>query len=454
MCLLTSVAQAMQEVLTIQADQAAKQSGLRKRRSPLGGAAFAQGMVFGCLGHPVPKLEDFAQAAAAVGSPVQPQAFDQRLTPQGAECLRLVLVAAMEQVVHSQPAAVSLLNRFTAVYLEDSTTVSLPDALEELWRGCGGSAEGSRAAIKFQVRLDARDGTLTGPLPQHGRAADQRSPLASEELPAGALRIADLGYFELDRFAGIARGDAFFLSRLKQNTALFSLEGRRLDLVALLARQKGDTVDVPVHAGSRQRLLCRLVAVRVPAAVLQQRQDRLRKQAQKKGRKVSAVSLALCAWTLYLTNVPVALASVQELTVLGRLRWQIELLFKLWKSDGGLGRSRSGKPYRVLCEVYASLIAQVVQHWLVVAGCWQQPRRSLRKAARVVRQQSLGLAAALADRVALEGVIRVTVRCMAVGTRIHRSAKDPRTHQLLENPSQGGIPGPDEKRIHYGAPKS
>ena len=100
------------------------------------------------------------------------------------------------------------------------------------------------------------------------------------------------------------------------------------------------------------------------------------------------------------------------------------------------------------------MIAQVVQHWLVVAGCWQQPRRSLRKAARVVRQQSLALAATLADRGALAAVIQVTVACMAVGTRIHRSAKDPRTHQLLENPSYFGMPGPVEKRIHYGESKS
>src|SRR5438552_1421273 len=114
MCLLTDVAQAMQEVLPPQADQAAKQSGFRLRQSPLGGAAFTPGRVLGCLGHPVPKREDFAQAAAACGHPVQPQAFDQRLTPQGAEYLRQVLAAALEQVVASQPAAVPRWQRFTA----------------------------------------------------------------------------------------------------------------------------------------------------------------------------------------------------------------------------------------------------------------------------------------------------------------------------------------------------
>src|SRR5262249_30325433 len=153
---------------------------------------------------------------------------------------------------------------------------------------------------------------------------------------------------------------------------------------------------------------------------------------------------------LYLTNVPPDKASTQEVAVLGRCRWQIELLFKLWKSGGGLGRSRSARPYRVLCELYATLIAQVVQQWLVVAGCWQEPARSPAKAARVVRQQSLALAAGLADRVALEGVMGVTVRCLAVGVRMHSSAKDPRTYQLLGSPVDYGLPA--ENRIHHGVP--
>src|SRR5205823_11455809 len=58
---------------------------------------------------------------------------------------------AVEQVVLSQSAAVPLLARFTAVWLEDSTTVVLPDALEGLWRGCGGrTAAGTRYAVTSQ----------------------------------------------------------------------------------------------------------------------------------------------------------------------------------------------------------------------------------------------------------------------------------------------------------------
>ena len=68
---------------------------------------------------------------------------------------------------------------------------------------------------------------------------------------------------------------------------------------------------------------------------------------------------ALAAWTVYVTNVPVALLSLDEALVLARCRWQIELLFKLWKQEGRIDESRSEQPWRVLCEVYAKLLGMV-----------------------------------------------------------------------------------------------
>jgi len=48
--------------------------------------------------------------------------------------------------------------------------------------------------------------------------------------------------------------------------------------------------------------------------------------------------------------------------VLLKIRWQIELLFKLWKSHGRVDEWRTKKPARIVCEIYAKLIGLVVQH--------------------------------------------------------------------------------------------
>src|SRR6516225_7035575 len=147
----------MQTVLIHAAQQAARDSGFCQRRSKLGGAAFAQTLVFGNLSHPRATWEDLAQTAAALGVAVQPQALDQRFTPQAADYLQRVLAATMQQVLAADPVVLPLLRQFTGVFLEDSTVVALPDALRDHWPGCGGGNadhQGTQAAIKFQVRLD------------------------------------------------------------------------------------------------------------------------------------------------------------------------------------------------------------------------------------------------------------------------------------------------------------
>src|SRR5262249_24099193 len=115
--------------------------------------------------------------------------------------------------------------------------------------------------------------------------------------------------------------------------------------------------------------------------------------------------------------------------------WQVELLFKLWKSHGEIKTSRSTKPWRVLCEVLAKLLAMVLQHWVLLTGCWSCPSRSLVKAAHTVRQHALHLASHLADPPALAAAIGIVHRALAAGCRINRRKKKPNTYQLLLDPA-------------------
>ena len=105
--------------------------------------------------------------------------------------------------------------------------------------------------------------------------------------------------------------------------------------------RQGCQVDLPVTHGETNRLPVRLLAVRVPQEVADQRRRKLREEARDKGRQVSARRLALAAWVILITNAPPELVSLEAALVLGRVRWQIELLFKLWKSHGHIDQSRS-----------------------------------------------------------------------------------------------------------------
>ena len=79
----------------------------------------------------------------------------------------------------------------------------------------GGNVGDGEAALKIQLRMDVFNGTLEGPLLQNGRDQDRSSPLQATALPAGALRLADLGYFSLDVLRNLDDKDVFFLSRLQ-----------------------------------------------------------------------------------------------------------------------------------------------------------------------------------------------------------------------------------------------
>jgi len=437
--LCIKIAEAIQEVLTVRAEQLARQTGCSQRKSKLGGAGLVQTLVFGYLANRQATNEELAQTAAILGYPVSPQAIDQRCGEATADCLRAVMEEAVQHALATDELPPSLLQRFTAVCLQDSTTVTLPDALEEHWQGCDTSTgQGGRAALKIQVRWDFAYGGIDGLRLEQGRDNDHRTPLQDQDIEPGSLHLRDLGYFHLDTLQAIDQREAYFLTRLQDSTAVFLDNGERIELGDYLRGVDGNVVDQPVTLGVKHRLSCRLIAVRVPPKVAAKRRRSLRKKARKKGYTPSREKLALCEWNVSVTNAPPKLLSVDEVLVLVRLRWQIELLFKLWKSDGGLGRTRSDRPWRILCEVFAKLLAMLIQHWILIRSCWNQPNRSLRKAAKAVRAFAGSLAAKLRRRASLAATIDLIVQALSRTARLNRRRKHPSAYQLLVNPALCG----------------
>jgi hypothetical protein len=203
-------------------------------------------------------------------------------------------------------------------------------------------------------------------------------------LPAGSLRLADLGYFLLSMLAGLARSGRWFITRIQPRTTVFTEQGEPLKkLCRWLKRQQKPVVDLPVQLGAQERLPCRLVAVRAPTAVICKRRARLKKAAKRRGRIISDTQWAWTEWTILATNIPAEMATWQEVCVLYRVRWQIELLFKLWKSHGQIDVSRSGLADRQLAEVFAKLLGMLVQHWLLLTTVWRFPQEGCRHSSRL-----------------------------------------------------------------------
>jgi hypothetical protein len=134
-------AKALRTVLTTTANRAARTTRFVQRRSKLRGAKFVPTLVFGWLANPEATYEELAQTAATLGVRISPQGLEQRFTEAAAQCGERVLQAAVQQVITAAPAAIPLLQRFTAVYVDDSTPVPLPVVGAAGGAGSGGGAQ-------------------------------------------------------------------------------------------------------------------------------------------------------------------------------------------------------------------------------------------------------------------------------------------------------------------------
>lgn len=436
MTTIPQLSAALQTVLTTTAEEVGAELHYIRRPdlASFSASTLVQTLVLGWLAHPDASLEQLAQTAARLGLSVSPQAIDQRFNFATAALLRGVLERSFSQAIASDPVAVPLLQRFNGLYLHDSTTIVLPDALADYARGCGGSsATNTQAALKCGLQLDL----LTGAYRQldlvDGRASDLSLPLQRAELPKGSLRLADLGFFDMGVFAMLSEAGVYWLSKLEPRCCISSDERHKPLALIEFVRSLGPLSqwEGEVWVGAERQLRARLLVVRVPQEVADQRRRRLRKAARDKGQMPSLLAMALADWTILMSNLPPELLSLEEALVLAKVRWQIELVFKLWKSQGKLDEWRTEKPARVLCELYAKLLAMLLQQWCFIVGCWAYPERSLVKAAQVVRDHALELASGRARLERLAETLGSIQQVLKRTARMNPRKQRPNNYQLL-----------------------
>jgi hypothetical protein len=223
------------------------------------------------------------------------------------------------------------------------------------------------SSLKIQLVFDFLSGNMEQVEFQAGNEPDQAYRSYLQMVQKGSLTIADLGYFCLDSFQIIAGKSAYFLSRYSYPTAVFLENGEKINLVKFLQAQTQDTLELSVGLGFRpeQRLACRLIMLRAPEKIAEERRRKAIQHAKKRGRTLGTAYLLLLNWTIFVTNAPISMISTSQVYDFYRIRWQIELIFKLWKSYSGLNHICAWRKERVMTELYAKLICIVIVHFLL-----------------------------------------------------------------------------------------
>jgi hypothetical protein len=433
MGIITRVGTALQELFGNIADAAATTSGVIVRKRKFDGMSLGRTFVLGYLQNPKASDEILAQTAVQCGVEVTPQAIDQRHSPKLVEFLKTLFREATKVVIASDKPLAPILERFTSVNMLDSSTIGLPDSQRQEYPGCGGSHGGGAAAMKLQTELDLRSGALSCIEIEPGRIPDGASSRQAVRRGPGSLRIADLGYFSLAVFTAMTRAKEYFLSRLQFPTGVALLTGEGVDLLKWLSQQPGPFIDQMVRLGKDKQFSCRLIAWRLPKDQANRRRRKLRQEMwHKHGKEPTAQRLAWCDWTILVTNVPLEKMSPKEAAVMYRARWQVELLFKRWKSQDLVAALTGSTDVRQMVGVWARLLAAVVQHWLVVGSAWGDPTKSLGKVCEAIRAFVGRLAAALDHRCELQRVLADL--CAVVGKTCRRNKRSkPGTFELLNN---------------------
>ena len=344
----------------------ARKTKFVQRESNLNGQVFLQALIFGFLEAKDLSLNDLAQVCADIGVEITAQGLDQRFTEKAVAFLEEMFARAMSTFKNQIPLPLAILQQFNGIYLTDSSVIPLPDSMTQDYRGCGGN--GPKASMKVQLVFEFLLGNLAQIALRAGRDPDQSYRDYIQVIPKGALSITDLGYFVLDAIKAIMyERNAYFLSRFLPRVSLLTPEGESFNLLERLQNETRGPVEFPVLLGkqAKHRLPCRLIALPVPQEVADRRRHKAKEKARRQKTGKSKEVLALMAWTIFVTNVPVEMLSIQQIALLYPVRWQIELVFKLWKSHCGLRRIAGFRRERILVELYGKLIGAVLTHFLV-----------------------------------------------------------------------------------------
>jgi hypothetical protein len=366
---LTLLAGCLQAVFTTRADELAFAARFIKRRNKVTGSSFLQALASVWSARPAASLEDLALPLG-----IARQSLHDRFTPEAVTFCHRALLEALGHAFCADAEALPLLAGFNGVYLDDCTQLPLPDACACDFPGCGnGDGSSGKAGMKVFTRFEVQSGRIHHLGFHPARPADAKAIGLAPDLPSGSLTLADLGFADFARMQGHSDGGVYFISKLPVQTRVRLPGGpgsRPLTELLRQWRQQGkadiDLADVRVGDKADATATGRLTALLCPPEVVEGRRRKLNEQAKRRGRQVSERQREMCRWQVLFSNVSQARLTGEQVRRVYRLRWQVELLFKRFKSQGGMRKSSSDKPDRVKCEWYVKLLIQVVKNWLML----------------------------------------------------------------------------------------
>jgi hypothetical protein len=288
---------------------------------------------------------------------VSPQALDKRISEAATnflfECLEKVMSFSIKKVDINN----ELISNFSHIYIIDSSNFSLNKELKDDFKGFGGSASAATLRIQFifdymsgKIYLDIGDVKTTD-----AKTLEKIIDKNYLNTEGNALFLQDLGYYKLGTFEKIITTNNFFISKIKKNTKIFDLENNEIDFQKIM--KSNNKIDMKVKICGVE---FRLVGNKLSDDIANRKIREARIEAKKNGKTLSKRDIIFLSWGFYITNLSDEY-SFETIYTLYRIRWQIELIFKCWKSILQMHTIQYvRKKERILCEIYGKLIVAII----------------------------------------------------------------------------------------------
>jgi len=247
------------------------------------------------------------------------------------------------------------LSPFKNTYIEDNSSISLPEDLKNRYKGSSGKA--SSSALKIYLNYNVTQNSIEKlEIASWNKSDAKFTKKIIPILKKNDLVLRDLGFFKIDRFREIEEKKAYYISRYFLSTTLY-INDEKIDLFKFLKSKKRDTIIDEEVKISTQKFPTRLIAIRVSDEIYNQRVRALNKKYKQLRKTPTKSTLELQRYVIFITNIPKKMIAPQYIGTIYRLRWSIELVFKRWKSTFKIDRVTGTKGNRTLCFIYAKLIA-------------------------------------------------------------------------------------------------
>jgi hypothetical protein len=345
-------------------DLIARQTGFVQRKSPITPSAFLNAVFFSNA-RSCPTLTDYSIGLGqTMNRPISKQAVDKRFN----ENTKSMLVRLMEEILKIQICRKSVFDcpHFSEIRIMDSTEFTVTKKVADVFPGYGGT--GREAIVQIQLEFELLGGKITELSLGSARDADSIEGMKNlDKIPAKSLLIRDLGYFSPKSLLKISKHNLYFISRAKTQWSMYESTTGKLEKISIediknrLAKSKDKIIELDVLIGEQSLAPVRFIASKLTKSQTEQRIKRLRANRG----KLSQKAIESAGLNLFVTNIEREIYPADQVYKLYSLRWQIELVFKTWKSILKLHNVHSMNAIRLECTLLIKLI-WVMLNWSIL----------------------------------------------------------------------------------------